>query len=227
MKHIFCLVTGLFMASIYAHANPVNGIYLNADKDRCIVICDSLVYICRPGKPHLYDQVTYAECKIEEESKPFIKIKSVKNPVITAFQNMKVVQSSSGQIDGEDLEIKISFPEYHHRLRINVYTNKAQMFTYDYYSNEVIKLPKDGNSTISIEIYNPLDFIIFPKELFGGIPYYASAAISIENETTSLSITLPDINEGLFPQRYIQGEYIKYSDNYLEWRDERFFRKMD
>ena len=226
MIFIFCLLIGLFMTSISTHANPQNGIYLNEEKDRCILICDSLVYIYRPAKTHLYEQVTYSECRIVEVSKPFFKINSIKNPTITAFQDMSIVCSPQQNIlkDCEYLEIRIRFPQYHQRLRINVYTNKSQVFTYDYYSNEVIRLPRNGLSTVSFEIINPLDFIILQKELYGSIPYYASDSIAIDDGTSALSITLPSINEDLFTHTFIQGEYIKYSSNCLEWENEKYYR---
>lgn len=220
MKKLLLLLTELSLfVSLSAQTIPQNGIYQNAERNKCIMIDDSLVTIYRPACHHLYEKEIFAECRIHEIIKPFFKISTITNTEKEAFQDMSSVWS----VGEEDFILKIIFPSYHHRLKVTIYTNQNKPVSLDYYSNEAIRLPRKNLLSLSIEITNPLDHIIFPNEMYGCIPCYTSEIFNVDKNAGALSITLPNICEQLFSRIFINGEYIRFDNRHLEWRNEKYY----
>ena len=229
MKYISTIISSILAGFILCPGNNCHDghYYANEGFKEIIIRNDSLFYILHQGNMKLYANDTIAICNVTHLEKDWAEINSV--PVIFKAIESMTIESRYDESIKDSIKIALCIPSRYYDFDCWITLSLRPLYEISFSVN-------DGHGEITIErgnFNNLLLLSLYPKtymynlidKMIRGLAWERFPInMLFNNEHNSYKIILPEVSDSYFERYYVRGEYIRFQNDTLIWRGEKFIK---
>ncbi|HPK29423.1 MAG TPA: hypothetical protein PK979_00065 [Bacteroidales bacterium] len=214
------------LISFCASGQDLSGTYYSEFGTKIEIRGNELTYI----EPHFSTPVrsndTLAKCTFEWVDADFIKINSTP-PDIIALKGLNITQHSDSTVI-DSIKVSFSIPYQRCNLKIQIHTDTFKTFDFVYsQGSRDVMLP---NNVRSITFYIAPEHIIPHTTdglFYGVIGFDPFQEFEIKENTNTVLIEIPALDDSFFERYYIKDEFARVSNDSIMWKGEVFVKGAD
>ena len=213
MKYTVLLFLLCFSQMAYSQSTCQEECYTSDNMEKIIIKNDTLYLVVYQPHLILFWNDTIAVCKVERLAESLLRVSSFYTT--DDMEKDVIVDFNYESNKSDSIQIKFDIPFDLYDLDIAVF-------------GEGIKECKRKSNNIFLISRKErfFNFCIAPKDYlphsiegsFYGLLYYMSSGIDLKEDTDSVYITIPFINNAFFQRYYIKEDYIYIEGDMLHWK---------